>query len=151
MIVSPPQDYKYSADSHFASLTQNVNQSMTRAAIILDRETKDITPLVTLSLPALALVTFYGKNQAFIPNSGDKFLKRTFKSAGQKVTDFVSSSTGKAWKYTKELFNKSGHWTRYNVGETFSELKGIFGGKLSGLGRALRDDARDVIKALLRR
>jgi len=151
MIVDPPQNYNYNANSHINSLAQNVNQSMTRAAIILDREAKDIAPIATLALPTVALVTFYGKNEAFLPSASDKFLKRTLKQVGQKTTDVVSSTIGRGLKYSEGALNKASVWTKHNVKETAGELKTIFGGKFSGLCRALRDDARDVVKVLLKR
>ena len=151
MIVNPPQNYNYSANSQISSLAKNVNDTMTRTAIILDREAKDIAPVVTLAVPAAALVTFYGKNQAFIPSSSDKLIMRTLKNAGQKTTDFVSNSLGSGWRYSENVFKDAVAWTGRNIHETASELKGIFGGQFSRLGRALKNDAIDVAKSIFRR
>ncbi len=151
MPVEPPQNYTYSAKSHINSLSQGVNQSMTRAAIILDREAKDLTPLVAFSLPALGLVTFYGKNQAFLLSSRDKGVKRALKCVGQKTTDIVSHTLNKGFKFSGNALKNAGLWTKHNVKETYSELKGLCSGKFSGLRRALIDDAKDVLRAIFRR
>lgn len=151
MPVQPPQNYTYSAKAHINSLSQGVNQSMTRAAIVLDREAKDLTPLAVFSLPALGLVTFYGRNQAFTLSPADKGFKRALKCVGQKTTDIVSNTLDKGFKFSGNALKRAGYWTKYNAKETYSELRGMCDGNLTRLCRALRDDARDVMKAIFRR
>ena len=144
MIVSPDSNIHIAPP--LESFQTKADRTMMRTAIILERESKDLAPVAALGVPALALLTFYGKNDAFIPNVADKRFIKNLKSACNKTSNMAYDASGKGIKAGLYTCWRCFEWTKNQAKQTFKELREISSPQLKRFGNALADDAKSVLK-----
>jgi len=147
MIVSPDSNIHIAPPAQ--SFQSQADRAMMRTAVILERESKDLAPVAMLGVPALSLLTFYGKNDAFIPQVGDKQFMRTIKNACNKVSNMTYDTTGKGLKAALFTCWRGLEWTKNEAKHTFRELKEIIMPQIKRFGHAIGDDAKSVLKSTL--
>lgn len=144
MIVSPDSNVHIASPAQ--SFQTQADRAMMRTAIILERESKDLAPVAALGVPALALLTFYGKNDAFIPNVADKRFVKALKSACNKTSNLTYDASGKGIKAGLYTCWRGLEWTKKEAKQTIKELREIISPQLKRFGRAIADDAKSVLK-----
>ncbi len=144
MIIEP--NNSIDIPSVAATLPQKADRTMMRTAIILERESKDLAPVAILGVPAAGLLTFYAKNDAFLANSTDKQAVRFLKTACNKTSDIIFDTSKKGFKAACFSVWRGFEWLKVQSKMAFSELKEIFVPQIKRLGRALKDDARSVLR-----
>lgn len=141
MIIEPNSN-----TTNSISLPQKANRTMMRTAIILERESKDLAPVAILGVPAAALLTFYSKNGAFLPQRTDKQTVRILKNVCNKTSDVIFDTSKKGVKVACFSVWKGYEWLKTQSKMAFSELRDIFKPQIKRLGHALKEDAASILK-----